>query len=440
MTGRLFSSFRTSSRQQRGIAAVEFALVFGLLFFALYGIVTFGVVLYTQQVVSRSAEDGARAVLRLGQSVQVNDSRVREVIYDALASALITPPEAGTSIVQKKAWLRTQMESRQPPEITRQSAEQILVKVTYPYSANPVLPRVVPWTGSWDALPTHWQSNGRAACLIRRSTMRPNRSTTRHQQRGSVIVIAAIALSLIVIALIGTEIGYLFFMKREYQKAADLAALAGAQKLQSTTATNRCELAAGIATSNASQNLPGIAINTPDCGNWRVGQTSNASLGCFADTDDHFIAGGAPLNAVRIRINQPAPTLLPFFPWARTICVQAVAALDEPQASFSVGSGVARLNEGALNQLLSLLLGTTINLSLIDYTGLANAKVNLLGMVDALDLNVGTIDQLAQTNITLSQLLNAAIEVLPQGNDSQTVSLVAGPAQRTIESDGWPGS
>ena len=149
MTNRFSSGLRTSPRRQRGVAAVEFALVFGLLFFAMYGIVTFGVVLYTQQVVSRSAEDGARAVLRLGQSVQLNDSRVREVVYDALASALITPPEAGTSIAQKKAWLRTQMESRQPPEITQQSAGQFLVKVTYPYSASPVLPRVVPWTDSW---------------------------------------------------------------------------------------------------------------------------------------------------------------------------------------------------------------------------------------------------------------------------------------------------
>lgn len=151
MTRWLSSAARESARQrQRGIAAVEFALVFALLFIALYGIVTFGVVLYTQQVVSRSAEDGARAVLRLGKSVQANDIRVREVIYDALAAALITPPEAGTTIAQKKAWLRAQMESRQqPPEITLQSAEQMQIKVTYPYAASPVLPRVIPWTDGW---------------------------------------------------------------------------------------------------------------------------------------------------------------------------------------------------------------------------------------------------------------------------------------------------
>ncbi len=255
--------------------------------------------------------------------------------------------------------------------------------------------------------------------------MRP-KCNPRRQQRGSVIAIAAISLSLIVIALIGTELGYLFFMKREFQKTADLAALAGAQKLQSSTEKNRCELAAEAATTNAEKNLPGIAIDAPACGNWTAGQASGSdSTACFAGTDDHFVANVSPLNAVRVRINQPAQSLLPFFPWDRTICVQAVAALDDPQASFSIGSGVARLNAGALNSLLSLLLGTTVNLSLLDYTGLADAKVNLLGIVDALNLNAGTYDELAKSRVTLAELLNAAIEVLPQGNDSNTAKLAA---------------
>ncbi|RYG05714.1 MAG: pilus assembly protein, partial [Burkholderiales bacterium] len=43
------------------MAAVEFAAVFLVLFSVLYGITTFGAVLYTQQVVSRAAEEGARA-------------------------------------------------------------------------------------------------------------------------------------------------------------------------------------------------------------------------------------------------------------------------------------------------------------------------------------------------------------------------------------------
>lgn len=138
---------RHGSRQrQRGLAAVEFALVFTLLFLALYGLVTFGAVLYTQQVVARSAEDGARAVLRLGKTIVANDPRVQEAIYDALASSLITPLTAGTSLDQKKTWLRTKMT---PPVVDISSTEQVTIKVTYPYSANSVLPTLVPWTDNW---------------------------------------------------------------------------------------------------------------------------------------------------------------------------------------------------------------------------------------------------------------------------------------------------
>jgi len=163
MTRRLSSALRTSPRQQqRGIAAIEFALVFGLLFFALYGVVTFGVMLYTQQVVSRSAEDGARAALRLGQSLQPGDSRVQEAVYDALAFALITPLEAGTSVDQKKAWLRLKMT---PPEVTLPSTETVLVTVRYPYGAHSVLPSMASWL---DGL-TSAQLTGKATAARRAS-------------------------------------------------------------------------------------------------------------------------------------------------------------------------------------------------------------------------------------------------------------------------------
>jgi Flp pilus assembly protein TadG len=142
MTKRLSGGFRPNARQQRGIAAVEFALVFGLLFFALYGIVTFAVMLYTQQVVSRSAEDGARAALRLGQSVQPGDSRVQDAVYEALAFALITPIEAGTGTEQKKDWLRRKMA---PPVVALPSGGTVVVTVTYPYGANSILPSITSW-------------------------------------------------------------------------------------------------------------------------------------------------------------------------------------------------------------------------------------------------------------------------------------------------------
>lgn len=250
---------------------------------------------------------------------------------------------------------------------------------------------------------------------------------TRDRARGSILINTAIALSLITITLVGMELGYLFYMKREFQKTADLAALAGAQKLTPSAGTDVCTAARGAAIANASQNLPGIALDQPECGHWApANTTSSTPTDCFGNPNDHFLPAASTKNAIRVRIQKAPPTLLPFFEGNRTICVQAVAALNEPQGSISVGSGVARLNEGLLNQVLSMLLGTSVTLSAADYTGLLNTKLNLLGIADALNLNVGTYEQLASANVTLAALLTAAIQVLPQNNDSATAGLAAG--------------
>src|SRR4051812_44581307 len=97
-------------------------------------------------------------------------------------------------------------------------------------------------------------------------------ASRRRGARGSIIVNTAIALSLIVITLIGTEIGYMYFMKREFQKTADLAALAGAQQIR-----NGCTAASAAAQSNAngasvsdsSRNMPlgfSLAAGEVQCG------------------------------------------------------------------------------------------------------------------------------------------------------------------------------
>src|SRR5690606_1762110 len=77
----------------------------------------------------------------------------------------------------------------------------------------------------------------------------------------------AIVFGTLIVLFIGIELGYLFYQKRELQKAVDLAALAGAQVVQPDNCTGATE----AARTNAQSNLPAYA--TPEtlaivCGHW----------------------------------------------------------------------------------------------------------------------------------------------------------------------------
>lgn len=149
---------RAMARRQRGVAAIEFALVFGVLFLGIYGLVTFCGVLYVQQVISRAAEDGARAAQSFRSDTPAAElqTNVRTAVYRSLALSTITPASAGSAPSSKETWLRAKMAS---PEVTVSTGE-IAVRVTYPYRENPLLP-AVPLTGSW--MPEHLLGKATAA-------------------------------------------------------------------------------------------------------------------------------------------------------------------------------------------------------------------------------------------------------------------------------------
>lgn len=128
-----------SHHHQRGVAAIEFALVFLILFLVMYGLATFGAVLYTQQAVSRSAEDGARAVALLNTVPATNDPRIQNVVYDSLAGSLVVPTASNASLVTRRNWVAAQVTVAVTPTGTNPNAS-VVVTVTYPYSANRLLP------------------------------------------------------------------------------------------------------------------------------------------------------------------------------------------------------------------------------------------------------------------------------------------------------------
>lgn len=137
--------FRSSGRQgQRGIAAIEFALVFTVFFAVLYAFATFGAVFYTQQAVSRAAGDGARAAVLLPPVVSFNQSAVQTVVLRSLAGSMVVPVANNGSQASRQAWLSNPQHTTvtvTPGCLNAGGiAGCVTVNVQYQYARNRLLP------------------------------------------------------------------------------------------------------------------------------------------------------------------------------------------------------------------------------------------------------------------------------------------------------------
>jgi len=210
---------------------------------------------------------------------------------------------------------------------------------------------------------------------------------------------------LVVITLVGTELGYLFFLKREFQKTVDLAALAGAQALTTST----CTEATTAATTNAALNLPvGFQLNSADvvCGRWDPSSIPGPK---------YFTVGLTPFNGVQISFQRTPPILLPGISGGiqRQIKVEALAVKDEPTAVFSVGSKLVDISPGgALTSVLKLAGVNVDHVCIACYTGLATVNISsgdllrALGIPVSADLTVGGLNSLlAAKKVSIGKLL-----------------------------------
>lgn len=234
------------------------------------------------------------------------------------------------------------------------------------------------------------------------------RSASRRRQRGGMSVTMMVIMVALVAMLGLVEVGYLYWAKRDVQKIADLAALAGAQRLDLCSA-DRADNSA--ARGNALQANRFAGTLRVRCGDWNPTHASS----------DHFI-DSTTVNAVKVIAERP---VLPFFGPSRglpQVSAQAVATRAPPLAVFSVGSQLLRVNGttplGSVLKLVGVDLDQT---TLLGYDGLAQAKVTPGGLLKALgipvDANISIGDfnaLLAAHKVSLGQLLDATASVLAQ--------------------------
>lgn len=240
---------------------------------------------------------------------------------------------------------------------------------------------------------------------------------------GNIAITAALTSPLIAGALaLGVDVGLLSMQRREVQQAADLAAISAA-----TDITN----AEKIVARHFRLNSNNLAVKAP--GGFLLDENTLVKLdeqkilenkagyatvrrGVYVpdpavESGKRFVEGATPANAVQVSIAEKGDLYFAGMFASPPMLAATGTAASTRLASFSVGSRLASLDGGLLNQILGGLLGTTVSLRAVDYDALLAADVNALKVIDALaidlGLTAGTYNQVLATEVGFGKLLDA---------------------------------
>ena len=106
-------------RSERGVAAVEFALVAPLLVLLLFTIIEFSLVLFDKAVITNASREGARFGTVHDPTGTVDDAAIQAVVNTYLSNHLISLGSANTAVVLTQSGIPT--------------AEDLTVTVSYAY-------------------------------------------------------------------------------------------------------------------------------------------------------------------------------------------------------------------------------------------------------------------------------------------------------------------
>ncbi|MGQ0699086.1 MAG: TadE/TadG family type IV pilus assembly protein [Panacagrimonas sp.] len=140
---------------QRGVYAVEYALVFPVFFLLLYGTLAYGMIFTMRLSLQHAAEEGARAALRYQPQIQSspeNQLVLRQNKAEEIAatqtqwlSSLGAPVIVASVCPIGQNCPQSPSEDGTPPAVPVCGEDigttcQVVVTVTYDYQANPVFP------------------------------------------------------------------------------------------------------------------------------------------------------------------------------------------------------------------------------------------------------------------------------------------------------------
>ncbi|WP_122754838.1 pilus assembly protein TadG-related protein [Pseudomonas viridiflava] len=258
---------------------------------------------------------------------------------------------------------------------------------------------------------------------------------TRDRQRGAIGLMAALTLALALLCtLMVIDSGRLYMEKRSLQRIADVAALEAAGR-KGNCATGAS--AASYATQSATRNgfTPGS--------NGRTLVATCGTLSVNAQSRRVFTADATQSQAIQVVVSHPVPRSIaagiaalfdstPDSPDLQ-LSATAVAASASPLASLTIRSAAMTIDSAkaaVLNPIVGGLLGGTLNLGVANWQGLVNTDLSLLNYLNRLklDLNLTAVGytQVLNTTVSISQLMQSAINVLDPSGTLNTTATIAG--------------
>lgn len=243
-------------------------------------------------------------------------------------------------------------------------------------------------------------------------------------------------LAILVAAVIAIEMGRVYGANRSLQKMASLAALDAvreASRCSRTLAPTQAELEARV---NDSLERNGVLSEirqvTVEPGTVQFDRTTGRRFLEPSTLDE--------ATAVRVTLRRPFPALLTgLMPGTDKLMIVSATAEQPLSGAFEVGSGLASLNGGMLNGILSALLGGNVNLSLVDYNGLAGVNVTLEQLATALDVDVHDLSDplaLQAQAPLLRDSLQGLSDALGTSASSTVVNLLRGLATSAAANTG----
>lgn len=252
--------------------------------------------------------------------------------------------------------------------------------------------------------------------LLPMTRLRSALSRLRSDTHGGIAIMSGALFSVaIVCAAFAVDLGSMYLEKRRTQGIVDLAAMAAAGDIGRARA-------AAEATFNANHvSLSGADLEV-ELGHYKP-EVSTA-IGA------RFQVGVQPLNAARVTLRRPVNIFFAkvFMSDCCSVRVTALAA-NAQVATFSLGSRLAALRDGVVNQLLGGLLGGNITLTAVDYNSIASANVGLFqfgqALATQLNINAVTYKDVLDANVTVGDVIKALASVAPDSATRASLNSLA---------------